>query len=186
MTTYLPSIALPDVLFTNQAASLLLPIVLGGITGHTCSPARNKRAAALDIKQPPGMPPSKAFPIAWTGLYALMGYAANRAIGAGLASPLASDVSLARKSAALYTLQLGLNIIWMPLFFVAHRPIAATVDVVSLVGVNAYLAYTMAKLDIIAGWCMVPYVAWLGFASYLSAGAGMLNNWDFSKKIRKD
>ncbi|KAL1896197.1 hypothetical protein Cpir12675_002904 [Ceratocystis pirilliformis] len=184
MTTYIPSLTIPDAVFTNQAASILLPIVLGGITGHTCSPARNKRAAALKIRQPPGMPPPKAFPIAWTGLYALMGYAANRAITAGLSSPLASDMALARKCATLYTVQLGLNVIWMPLFFVAHRPIEATVDIVSLVGINSCLVYTMGQLDTISGWCMVPYVAWLGFASYLCAGAGVLNDWNFSKKSR--
>ncbi|KAL2889206.1 TspO/MBR-related protein [Ceratocystis lukuohia] len=200
MTSFIPSLNIPDAVFTNQAASILLPIVLGGITGHTCSreephangvlllmlAARNKRAAALKIRQPPGMPPPKAFPIAWTGLYALMGYAANRAITAGLSSPLASDMTLARKCATLYTVQLGLNVIWMPLFFVAHRPIEATVDIVSLVGINSCLVYTMGQLDTISGWCMVPYVAWLGFASYLCAGAGVLNGWNFSKKARED
>ena len=28
----------------------------------------------------------------------------------------------------------------------------------------------------------MPYLGWLGFATYLSAGAGYLNDWDFAGK----
>jgi tryptophan-rich sensory protein len=41
--------------------------------------------------------------------------------------------------ATLYTIQLGLNLIWMPLFFGLQRPIEATADIVALVGVTGYL-----------------------------------------------
>lgn len=69
----------------------------------------------------------------------------------------------------------------MPLFFGLGRPILATVDIVSLVGVNAYLAYLWGgSVDATSGWLLVPYIAWLGFASYLSAGVGYLNGWDLS------
>ncbi|KKA31148.1 hypothetical protein TD95_000556 [Thielaviopsis punctulata] len=177
MTTYLPSLTLPDAVFLSPAASMLVPVILGGITGHSSSPKRNKRASVLNLKQPPGMPPAKVFPIAWTGLYTLMGYAAHRAISAGLSSPVTTG--LARRCATVYTLQLGLNMIWMPLFFVARRPIEATGNISALVCLNTYLAYQFGKLDTIAGWCMVPYVAWLSFGTYLSAGAGYLNGWEF-------
>lgn len=75
----------------------------------------------------------------------------------------------------------------MPLFFGLRRPILATLDCAALVGINAYLAYTWGtKIDRLAGWLMVPYVCWLGFATYLSAGSGYLNDWDFSEeRIRK-
>lgn len=106
-----------------------------------------------------------------------MGYAAHRAVTAGLSSP--ATTGLARRCAAMYTIQLGLNMMWMPLFFVARRPIEATANISSLVLINSYLAYQFGKLDALAGWCMVPYVAWLSFGTYLSAGAGYLNGWQF-------
>lgn len=68
---------------------------------------------------------------------------------------------------------------WMPLFFGLRRPIEATVDCAALLGVNVYLAYLWgATVDKTAGFLLVPYVAWLGFATYLSAGTGYLNDWD--------
>lgn len=70
----------------------------------------------------------------------------------------------------------------MPLFFRFKRPIAATVDIVALTGTVGYLAYIWGQVDEVAGWCLAPYLAWLGFATYLSAGAGYLNNWDFNSK----
>jgi benzodiazapine receptor len=70
----------------------------------------------------------------------------------------------------------------MPLFFVAKRPIEATVDIVALTGVAGYLTYIWGKVDPIAGWAMVPYLGWLGFATYLSAGVGYLNDWDTKGK----
>ena len=85
-----------------------------------------------------------------------------------------------QQGATIYTIQLALNLIWMPLFFGFGRPIAATIDVVTLTGMTGYLAYIWSQVDDVAGLCLVPYLGWLSFATYLSAGCGYLNNWDFS------
>jgi benzodiazapine receptor len=70
----------------------------------------------------------------------------------------------------------------MPLFFVAKRPVEATVDIVALTGITGYLAYLWGKVDPIAGWALAPYLGWLGFATYLSVGVGYLNDWDIKSK----
>lgn len=70
----------------------------------------------------------------------------------------------------------------MPLFFRFQRPIEATVDIVALTGLTGYLTYVWGQVDEVAGYCLVPYLGWLSFATYLSAGCGYLNNWDFSGK----
>lgn len=72
----------------------------------------------------------------------------------------------------------------MPLFFRFKRPIEATVDLVALAGVTGYLTYVWGQVDELSGWLLVPYLAWLGFATYLSAGAGYLNGWDFNTAER--
>jgi translocator protein len=74
-------------------------------------------------------------------------------------------------------MQLGLNLVWMPLFFGLGRPIEALVDIVSLTGTVGYLTYVWKKVDKVSAYCMVPYLAWLGFATYLCAGTGYLNGW---------
>ena len=70
----------------------------------------------------------------------------------------------------------------MPLFFRLKRPIEATVDIVALTGVTGYLTYIWLQVDPVAAWGLAPYLGWLGFATYLSAGTGYLNGWDFSDK----
>ena len=72
----------------------------------------------------------------------------------------------------------------MPLFFGLKWPILATVDVAALTGIVGYLTYIWGQVDEVAGWALTPYLGWLCFATYLSAGAGYLNNWDFSDKER--
>lgn len=116
-----------------------------------------------------------------------MGYAAHRAWAAGtsVTATVAAEQT-ARMGARLYTAQLAVNLSWMPLFFVLRRPVSATVNIVTLLGLNVYLTYIWAGLDTTAAWCMAPYVGWLGFATYLCAGAGYLNNWDLSAAKTKE
>jgi benzodiazapine receptor len=101
----------------------------------TPTPAKETQKTYLALKQPPYRPPPQVFGPAWTLLYGLMGYSAYRAYSVGM-SPFASAEKqvLTKHGATLYTIQLGLNLIWMPLFFWAKRPIEATVDIVALTG----------------------------------------------------
>lgn len=128
-------------------------------------------------------PAHPVFGPAWTVLYGLMGYSAYRAYTTGL-SPTSSLQTqlLTKQGATLYSIQLGLNLLWMPLFFWAKRPIEATVDIVALTGVTGYLTYVWGQVDAKAGWALAPYLGWLGFATYLSAGVGYLNGWDTKGK----
>ena len=70
--------------------------------------------------------------------------------------------------AGLYLGQLVLNYAWMPLFFHFFRPIEATMDIVALTGLVAALGHIWHQVDETAGLIMLPYLAWLGFATYLS------------------
>ncbi|KAK4202255.1 putative translocator protein [Triangularia verruculosa] len=185
MTTYIPQLTLPEAVFSSLPVSIILPIGLGSAVGWSTRPKQVPRTY-LALKQPPLRPPASVFGPVWTVLYGLMGYAAHRAHRIGT-SPLSlpSTISAARHGTTLYTIQLGLNFLWMPLFFGWNRPILATADIVALLGVNGYLAWLWGtKVDAISGWLLTPYVAWLGFATYLSAGTGYLNNWDLSGAYR--
>ena len=166
MTTYIPSITLPAFVFEKPAVSVLLPIVLGQAVGLSARPDETKQTYNA-LKQPPYAPPPKIFAPIWTVLYGSMGYAAYRAWTIGTTSLDPTKASLAKQGATLYTIQLGLNLIWMPLFFNLGRPIEATVDIVTLTGITGYLAYTWGQVDKAAGWVLAPYLGWLGFATYL-------------------
>lgn len=181
--SYVPSITIPAKVFETPAASILLPVALGTAVGFSTRPKETEETY-LALKQPPLRPPPQVFGPMWTALYGLMGYSAYRAWTVGMSSFDPIKVEATRRGATVYTVQLVLNLIWMPLFFRAKRPIEATANIVALTGAVGYLTYTWAKVDDVAAWCLAPYLGWLGFATYLSAGAGYLNNWDFANKER--
>jgi translocator protein len=136
--------------------------------------ATDSQKTYLALKQPPYRPPLQVFGPVWTILYGLMGYSAHRAWATGMASLDPSKVELTRRGATLYTVQLGLNLMWMPLFFGLKRPVEATVDIVALTGVTGYLIYLWGQVDEVAAWCLAPYLGWLGFATYLSVSISSL------------
>ncbi|KAG9242231.1 TspO/MBR family-domain-containing protein [Calycina marina] len=182
MTTFIPSLTLPAAIFASPAASILFPVVLGTAVGFSVRPKETQKTY-MALKQPPCRPPPWVFGPVWTALYGLMGYSAYRAYTVGLA-PTASIEQhlLTKQGATLYTIQLGLNLIWTPLFFTLKRPMEATIDIVAITGVTGYLTYVWGQVDAGAGWCLAPYLAWLGFATYLSAGVGYMNDWDTRSK----
>ena len=92
-----------------------------------------------------------------------------------------SIVEDTRRGATLYTVQLVLNWAFMPLFFKLGQPIPALVDMFALTGTVTYLTYIWNKVDPTAAYCMVPYIGWLSFATYLCAGTGYLNNWNTNR-----
>lgn len=182
MTTFIPSLTLPAALFKTPAAAILFPIALGTAVGFSVQPKESQKTY-LALKQPPYRPPPQVFGPAWTILYGLMGYSAYRAYSTGMQTTTSLGKQLLTKQGAtLYSIQLGLNLLWMPLFFWAKRPIEATVDIVALTGITGYLTYIWGQVDPVAGWALAPYLGWLGYATYLSAGVGYLNDWDTKSK----
>jgi benzodiazapine receptor len=113
-------------------------------------------------------------------LYSAMGYASYRATVAGLSSPSFAVRELAHTSQTLYTIQLATNLIWMPLFFGMRKPVAALADILIVGGSVLALANNYRKIDDVSFWLLVPYLGWLGFATYLNFGVGYLNDWDIS------
>lgn len=193
--SYVPGLTLPATAFSNAPVSILLPLGLGLGSGLISQPGRwrpkkfsdsaakergkfrDTQEQYMALKQPPFRPPPWVFAPAWTTLYLMMGYAAHRVWTTGMASMNPRIVEDTRRGATLYTIQLGLNVIWMPLFFGLGRPIEAMLDITTLTGTVGYLTYIWSKVDPMAAYLMTPYLAWLGFATYLTAGTGHLNGW---------
>ncbi|OQO04347.1 hypothetical protein B0A48_10958 [Cryoendolithus antarcticus] len=191
MTTYIPSLTLPAFIFENAAASILLPILLGTASGYVITrPDKTKQqygtfkkpvgseSGAENVRRFPGNPPAWLFGPAWTALYGFTGLSAHLAWTNGANSLSPATSSLAKQGATLYTIQLGLNMLFMPLFFGYNRPVEALVDIVTLTGLNGWLIYVWGQVDQRSGWLLAPYLGWLSFATYLCAGTGYLNDWD--------
>jgi len=175
-------LGLPGIILSNPALSILLPITLGTAVGYSTRP-KDPQKTYTTIRQPPLRPPSWLFGPVWTILYGLMGYSIHRAYLTSSSHIISSNPLSAvifPATSALYTTQLALNLLWMPLFFTFNQPALALGDIL-LLGVSICgLTVNYFRIDTVAGYCMLPYLGWVGFATYLNAGAGYLNGWDVS------
>ena len=143
-------------------ALFLVPgvMLLGFLSGqYAGSAADNPWFAALD--KPSTYPPAAAFPAVWTALYALMGFA--------LALVSAAWGARYRVPAILaFALQFALNLVWSPVFFAEHEIrlallILAALDVAVLLTIVLFW-----KVRRIAGLLLLPYLAWILFATLLN------------------
>lgn len=120
------------------------------------------------LVKPAIYPPGWLFGVVWTILYALMGFA--------LALVLASDKKMHKKSAlAMFGVQLAVNLLWSPIFFGLHMIAFGFIWIVLLVVlVLATMAY-FARVAPLAAALLVPYLAWIAFASVLNLQFWQLN-----------
>ncbi|MBA4161292.1 MAG: tryptophan-rich sensory protein [Novosphingobium sp.] len=118
----------------------------------------------IDLAKPSLYPPPATFGIVWTILYLVMGIALTLVITARGAPERGPAIGL-------FVLQLVLNLAWSPLFFGMHKIAAALALLVAidLAVIATILAFR--KVRPIAAWLLLPYLAWVLFATVL--------NWQF-------
>jgi tryptophan-rich sensory protein len=120
------------------------------------------------LQKPPFMPPGWTFGVVWPILYALMGIA--------VAMIIAEPPSPRRQAAlTLFVIQLVLNFAWSPIFFAGHDIRLAKIIIFVMTAVAAAAAGQFLRLRKAAGLLMIPYLAWLVFATTLNATIEDLN-----------
>lgn len=120
------------------------------------------------IEKPTWNPPDYVFGPVWTTLYLMM------AVAAWLVwKP--EGFKTVKMPLGLFAVQLVLNVTWSWIFFGRHQPGWAFAEI--LVLWLSILATMVAffKNSTIAGWLMVPYLAWVSFASVLNFTIWRLN-----------
>jgi translocator protein len=114
------------------------------------------------------MPPSWVFPVVWTLLYILIGFAlamilyARGASGRGIAI-------------ALFAAQFALNLAWSPTFFAAHKIGAAFAIMLLMIVLTIATVLAFARIRSRAALLMLPYLGWLCFAAWLNLSIEKLN-----------
>lgn len=120
-----------------------------------------------NLEKPPWNPPSWVFGPVWTTLYILMAVAAwqvwRRAKKAVL--PL-----------SLFFVQLALNAAWSPVFFGLRSLVGSVVVIVPLLVLVAVTTVLFWRVSRAAGILMLPYLAWLAFATALNISIMNLNS----------
>ncbi len=123
---------------------------------------------AATVAKPPLSPPPIVFPIAWAGLYALMGTGAARVY-------LTPASVFRRRGLRLYLIQLGFNFFWSLIFFNLRAYGAAFVWLAALWALILMMTAVFRRADRLAGLLQIPYVLWVLFAGYLNFGVWLLN-----------
>lgn len=122
-----------------------------------------------ELEKPPGNPPNWVFGPVWTTLYALMGIAVARVWHAPPHPPV-------RRTALLFfTVQMILNLAWTPVFFGAHQIGVALLIIVALLFAIGLTIHLFRQVDKPAAWLLVPYLLWVGYATYLNTAFLILN-----------
>ncbi|KAJ7700146.1 TspO/MBR-related protein [Mycena rosella] len=171
------NVPLPDFLLVAVRIPLVavgLPLGLGLLSGYpTANVVRSDWYK--NLRTPPGRPPRQVFPIVWPILYISMGYASHltvKALDSALSPSVRSDCMLAL---SLYYTQLALNLLWTPLFFGAKKTGTALIDSGLMAAATFYMTKLIAPHSPGAAYLLLPYCAWLSFATYLNGGIWWLN-----------
>ena len=116
------------------------------------------------LNQSPLTPPSWVFPIAWTILYILI-------IASGVVFLSATTtISAGVRSVAVfyYCAAWVLNLSWSQIFFRFQRPDLSFVVILAMLAFIALNIRAFYPVSRTAAYLLVPYVAWVSFATYLN------------------
>ena len=116
-------------------------------------------------------PPSWVFPIAWTILYALI-------IASGLVFLSATTtISAGVRSVGFfyYCAAWVLNLSWSQIFFRFQRPDLSFVVILGMLAFIALNIRAFYPISRLAAYLLVPYLAWVSFATYLNGYIVFMN-----------
>ena len=122
------------------------------------------------IKKPSFNPPNWVFAPVWTMLFIMMGIAAGM-----VWNKLESNKELVKKGLLFFTVQLLLNALWSYLFFGLNNILLALIEIILLWLIIYETYYIFKQIDKRAGYLLIPYLAWVAFATILTGSIYWLN-----------
>jgi translocator protein len=150
-------------------ALFVMPVILllGFLSGAVAGSGEENRWFA-ELVKPAAQPPGWVFGFAWTILYLMI----------GLAFAMILHARGARQRGLAIGLFLGqyiLNLLWSPIFFGRHEVTTAFYLIVVIFLLAFVTTLVFGRIRKAAAWLMVPYLAWLSFASILNFQIDQLN-----------
>ena len=120
------------------------------------------------LRKPSWNPPPWIFGPVWTALYLMMATAAWLVWRRG-------GWVVHRRPLTLYLVQLALNAAWTPLFFGLKMPALAFAEILLLLAAIVATMFAFRRVSKAAAALLVPYLAWVSFASFLNFTLWRLN-----------
>jgi tryptophan-rich sensory protein len=151
-----------------RLALAVLPVIaasgLGGLVTRAAVPVWY-----AGLARPAFNPPNWVFGPVWTVLFAMIALSAYRILS------LAPGMPGRREALWAYALQLALNTAWSFAFFGLQSTLAGLVVIVPLLAAILLTIRLFWPLDRVAAWLLVPYAAWVSYATVLNAALWWLN-----------
>lgn len=120
------------------------------------------------LAQPAWAPPAWLFGPVWTVLYAMMAIAAWMIWRSG-------GFATHRIALSLFVVQLALNALWTWIFFNWQQGALAFAEILLLWVLILVTLLSFWRIQPLAGALLIPYLAWVGFASVLNFTLWQLN-----------
>ena len=149
----------------SPAAVWITGTVVGGTLGTPAVVGAIKSWYRL-IPLPTFTPPDRIFAPVWTTLYAMMGLATAR---------VSATAGISSAAVLHFVSHYAVNIVWAPVFFALQKLRLALFMNGLLVVSLAVLIKQYAAVNLSAGLLLLPYMAWLLFASGLNLAICRLN-----------
>ncbi len=147
--------------------AIFVPQMTGAIGSFFTTPSIPTWYA--ELAKPELAPPNWVFAPVWISLFILMGVAAF----------LVWDKGLGRRKVQIalgvFVFQLVLNTLWSVIFFGFQNPGWALAWIILLNLIVVVNIYLFARISRLAGLILLPYLLWLGFATYLNYAIWVLN-----------
>ena len=137
---------------------LVAPIILGVGSGYFVS--RKKIPKVKSYLNPPAW----LFGIVWPILYLLLGYSSYLIWNTATISMTSKQFYL-----FLYALQVILVMTWWPYFVNYPNKLFSTATLILLTVFAIVVTILFYNVKAVAGYCLVPSVIWLSFASFLTS-----------------
>ncbi len=156
----------------NKTVKIIIALIVCLVVGYSASMVTRPSVESWypTIEKPIFNPPNWIFMPVWTMLYIFM------AIAAALVwDKINEQTEKVKKALLFFLIQLILNAIWSYLFFGLKNPLLALIEII-LLWLMIYETYLkFIKINKISGYLLIPYLAWVGFATVLNASIWWLN-----------
>lgn len=146
--------------------AILIPVLIGAFSAFLTS---GDMTVYEEYTRPFLAPPGWLFPIVWTILYVMMGWASY------LVFVAEADADAKRKALMLYGIQLLMNFFWSTLFFTYNRFLIALIWLLVMWVVIFICGIKFLKIRRAAGLMMGVLFLWTTFAAYLNLSYYLLS-----------
>lgn len=154
--------------FLRWALFVVPAIMFVGFLSGAVSGSGEENAWFAELIKPDAQPPGWVFGVAWTVLYFMIAIAFSMVLHARGARSRGLAIGL-------FLAQFVLNLIWSPIFFGRHQVTTAFYLILLILVLAIATTMVFGRIRKAAAWLMVPYLAWLSFASILNFQIDKLN-----------